>query len=139
MRKLFFTAIATVSCFIFMHAQSGNEWIDYSKTYYKIKVAEDGVYRIDANTLADAGLTNPTGTNLRLYHLGQQVPIYVTTDGMLGGGDFVEFIGRKNRGELDRSLYVEPDTQQLKPTLQCDHGYFCVFFNNRRARAAIAF
>ncbi|HPQ20430.1 MAG TPA: hypothetical protein PK147_01185 [Saprospiraceae bacterium] len=24
----------------------GNEWIDYSKTYFKIKLAEDGLYKV---------------------------------------------------------------------------------------------
>ena len=33
----------------------GNEWIDFSKTYFKIKVAEDGIYRIGYQTLTDAG------------------------------------------------------------------------------------
>ena len=33
----------------------GNEWIDVNKTYVKIKVASDGIYRIKYETLLDAG------------------------------------------------------------------------------------
>ena len=34
----------------------GNEWINYSQFYYKIKIAQNGVYRIDSATLAAAGI-----------------------------------------------------------------------------------
>ena len=32
-----------------------NEWIDYSKTYYKFKVGATGLYRITQPTLASIG------------------------------------------------------------------------------------
>ena len=34
----------------------GNEWIRYDATYYKIKVAEDGWYKIPADVLKASGL-----------------------------------------------------------------------------------
>jgi len=30
----------------------GNEWIDYSQEYYKIKIVKNGIYRISRETLA---------------------------------------------------------------------------------------
>ena len=35
-----------------------NEWIDYSKTYYKFKVGSTGLYHINQPALASAGLGN---------------------------------------------------------------------------------
>ena len=32
-------------------AQYNNEWIDYTKTYYKFKVGASGLYRISSTTL----------------------------------------------------------------------------------------
>lgn len=94
----------------------GNEWIDFSKTYYKIKVAADGIYRVPYATLQNAPeITSAPGSELRLYHNGEEVHLYVTTDGLFGANDFVEFYGRKNRGELDRYLFEDPETQQVNP------------------------
>ncbi len=48
----------------------GNEWIKANQPYYKIKVVEQGVYKIDSNTLAQLGI-NLLGLNpARFYKLG---------------------------------------------------------------------
>ncbi len=95
----------------------GNEWIDFSKTYYKIKVAEDGIYRIDYQTLITAGF--PAGSvpanRFRLYRYGVQEPVFTTTDGFFASGDFLEFFGEKNRDEVDRFLFDEPEEENLSP------------------------
>jgi len=95
----------------------GNEWIDHSKTYYKIKLAEDGIYRLTGAELQAAGvpLSEITGSELQLYHFGGQVPIRVSTTGQIGEQDHIDFYGKKNRGELDRHIYEEPDIKQLNP------------------------
>ncbi len=88
----------------------GNEWIDYSKPHIKLKIAEDGLYRIPFATLAAAGWSGNAlnSGNIRLFHLGEQVPVFLTFNGTMSSGDYIEFIGRKNRGELDRYLW-DPD------------------------------
>ncbi len=95
----------------------GNEWIDYTKTYYKIKVVDDGVYRIPATTLQAAGVpiaSIPTA-QYRLYRYGRQEPLFVSAEPTLGSQDFIEFYGEKNRGELDRHLFDNPNTEQVNP------------------------
>lgn len=91
----------------------GNEWIDYAKTYYKIKVARNGIYRIPASTLVNAGINVSTiaGGSFVLYHYGEPVPIYVSTTGFFGQNDFIEFYGQRNDGRLDTRLYTQPDYQ----------------------------
>ena len=34
----------------------GNEWIDYNKSYYKISVADEGIYRLEFQDFVDAGI-----------------------------------------------------------------------------------
>lgn len=95
----------------------GNEWVDLSKIYYRIPVAEDGIYRIAHSALAQAGFPLSTApvAEWRLYHMGQQVPLYATTDGLLTPSDAIEFFGEKNRGSLDRQLLENPLEEDLNP------------------------
>ena len=94
----------------------GNEWIRYGKSYYKFTVDADGVYRIPYASLEAAGFTtDATGSKFRLYNMGQQVPIFVSTDNAFGTNDFIEFYGYKNRGEMDRYLFRHPDEDMLNP------------------------
>ncbi len=95
----------------------GNEWIDFSKTYFKIKVAEDGIYRLDYQALVSAGV--PAGTipasQFRLYRYGVQEPVFTSTGGVFGSQDYLEFFGEKNRNALDNYLFRDPDTENLNP------------------------
>lgn len=91
----------------------GNEWIDYGKTYYKFKIVKDGLYRIPYSVLLSTGVGAPAirGTDFKLFHNGEEVPLYVTTNGVYGASDYVEFYGRKNDGKPDTKLYRDPGHQ----------------------------
>ena len=52
MRRICALMFFTVSGFVLLAQQYGNEWIDYSRTHYKVKITGDGIYRIQYNTLA---------------------------------------------------------------------------------------
>lgn len=100
-------------CFILanLSAQSyGNEWIDYSQKYYKIKIAKNGIYRLDSVTLAKAGIpvSSIDARNFQLFNKGKELPIYIAgeSDAVLNAADFIEFYGTKNDGELDTALYI---------------------------------
>ncbi len=92
----------------------GNEWINYSQKYYKIRVVEDGRYRVSYQELVDAGMPAPEGTNLQLFYLGQEVPIKTSTNGIFSTDDYFEFYGKKNSGTIDAFLYPNQD-DQLNP------------------------
>lgn len=89
----------------------GNEWIDYSKTYYKLKVGKDGIYRISKTALDAAGLSSVSGAQFMLFRDGQEIPIYTTTNGSFNTGDYIEFYGKKADGKLDKELYQNPNWQ----------------------------
>ncbi|TDW95848.1 putative type IX secretion system sortase PorU2 [Dinghuibacter silviterrae] len=93
-----------------------NEWIDFSKTYYKFKVGSDGVYRISQSVLTAAGLGTADASTFQLWRNGVQVPIYTTSpSGILPANGYIEFYGRINDGKPDNPLYLQPTFQT------CDH------------------
>jgi len=89
----------------------GNEWINHSQDYYKFYVTADGMYRISQQALSDAGV--PLGSissgQFQLYAMGNQVPIHVSATGAMGGSDYIEFYGERNKGDLDVHLYKSKD------------------------------
>ncbi len=104
---IFFSVLATLS-----HAQTHhNNWINYDQTYFKFKVHEDGVHRINFETLQSAGLETVQGSQFKLFYKGQEVPIYVSNAGQLATTDYLEFFGEKNDGEFDTQLYQNSDWQ----------------------------
>lgn len=87
-----------------------NEWIDYSKTYYKFKVGATGLYRIPQSVLAAANLGNVDVSHFQLWKNGQEVPIYTSNQsGPLATGGYIEFWGEVNDGKADKSLYRTPE------------------------------
>ena len=89
-----------------------NEWIDYSKTYYKFKVGSTGLYRISPAVLSANGMGGVPAQNFQLFRNGQEVPIYTSVaSGALGAGDYIEFWGLMNDGVPDVPLYRNPAYQ----------------------------
>lgn len=87
-----------------------NEWIDFSKTYYKLKVGKTGLHRVSKAELAAAGLGEVPVEQLQLWRNGVEVPLYTpVTTGALPAGGFVEFWGERNDGKPDRPLYRKPE------------------------------
>ena len=94
----------------------GNEWIDFSKTYYKIKVAEDGIYRVSAAAMAAAGIPSSVPADrFRLFCNGKETPLFVSTESTLGAQDYLEFYGEKNRSQVDRLLFADPENEMVNP------------------------
>ena len=99
----------------FTNAQTyGNEWIDYSQSYYTFKIVDDGIYKLDYSTLNNAGV--PMGLfssdNIQLFGREREIPIHVEDggDNSMDPGDYVLFYAERNDGWLDSTLYVDPST-----------------------------
>lgn len=108
-----------------------NEWIDYSKTYYKFKVAVTGVYRISQPTLSSIGLGSIAAQDFQLWRNGKEVPLYTTVQtGAMGAADYIEFWGEMNDGRPDNVLYREADYQlNNKWSLQTDTAAYFLTVN----------
>ncbi len=83
----------------------GNEWINYSQPYYKLKVWTDGVHRIPRIVLQNAGISTAAATadELQLILRGEEQPVHVQISG--GQIDYIEFYGEKNRGDWEADMY----------------------------------
>jgi Peptidase family C25/CARDB len=114
MKKLYFILFC---CVLFPHLASaqvyGNEWINYSQRYLKIKVTTDAVYRIDSTTLSNTlnaigfPLSSINPQNFQLFHNGEEEYIWIEgeSDNVFNSSDYIEFVGRRNDGAKDSALY----------------------------------
>ena len=102
--SLFFSICFSIYSLL-LQAQTtyNNEWIDYSKPHYKIKVVNQSLYRIPYSVLEANGLPL-VGAQLKMYCMGQEVPLFVTNEGTLSETDYVEFYGAPNDGSFDTRL-----------------------------------
>ena len=92
--------------------QYNNEWIDYTKTYYKFKLGSTGLYRINQAVLTANNLGNIPAEQFQLWRNGKQVPIYTSVaTGALSANDYIEFWGEMNDGKPDSVLYRDPTFQ----------------------------
>ncbi len=90
----------------------GNGWIQYDRPHYRIKVYEDGIYRVSYESLQSAGIpVSSIGPNqLQLFGKEAEQALHIEggDDGSLDPGDFIEFFGEGNDGWLDSLLFSDP-------------------------------
>ena len=122
----FFILLASVT-----HGQLNNQWIDYSKTYYKFKLVKDTLCRIPQSALATAGLGSTPAEQFQLWRNGEQIRLYTSvSSGSLGGSDYIEFWGQMNDGKPDLPLYRSADYQMCdKFSLETDTATYFLTVN----------
>ncbi|MEZ4691136.1 MAG: hypothetical protein R3A12_13625 [Ignavibacteria bacterium] len=97
---LFYTIILSCKSY----SQNYN-WITPNKTYLKMSVADDGIYRITSSDFSAAGI-NTSGIDprtVKVLNKGQQIPIYFEgeNDGVFNSADyFFDFYGTRNYGGI---------------------------------------
>ncbi len=109
--------------------QVGNEWIDFTQSYYKIKVADDGFYRVTQDQLSAIGfpIGSVPASRVQLFRRGQEVAINVNTNGD-GTLNYFEFYGMRNDGESDAPLYDAGDQPHTYYNLLSDTAsYFLTY------------
>ncbi len=115
MRRYLLLVVFT-ACGIMGFAQPyKNEWIDYSKTYYKFPVAAEGLYRISKSALTTASLSDVNARDFQLWRDGEQQPIFTTeATGPLAADGYIEFYGRPLDGKQDADLFPDPENHVYK-------------------------
>ncbi|MEP6675108.1 MAG: C25 family cysteine peptidase [Ferruginibacter sp.] len=105
--KKILLALLTVIIGMSVSAQLyNNEWIDYSKTYYKFKVGVTALHRISQPVLAAAGLSGTQAQNFQIWKNGQEIPLYTSVAaGTLSATDYLEFYGEQNDGTIEKQLF----------------------------------
>ena len=113
MKRVYSLVILFLFSFLPLFSQTnGNEWIHYDQPYFRIKITQAGIYRIDKNSLINAEF--PVGIDpkrIQLFGKEQEIPIYVKgeSDGQFDDEDFIEFYAEGNDGWLDSLLYADPE------------------------------
>lgn len=92
-------------------------WIDYSKTHYKLGIIKDGIYRITFDNLISYGIS-PASVNpktLKIFRKGDQIPIYVKGEDDLSfdQDDYIEFWCEKNYGSPNYTAIVQTGQDYL--------------------------
>ncbi|MEO8209230.1 MAG: C25 family cysteine peptidase [bacterium] len=106
MKRLLFLVI--IFMFFAQNSRSQNyNWITPNKTYLKMFVADDGIYRIDKSDFTNAGI-NTTGLNpktVKVYNKGIQIPVYFEgeSDDVFDINDYLDFYGTRNYGGLTKT------------------------------------
>src|SRR5215216_4661320 len=129
--KKFLLSILICSAFIAKSQVYNNEWIDFSKTYYKFKLGKTGLYRIPQSALATIGLGSTSAQDFQLWRNGVQIPIYTSvTSGSFSASDYIEFWGEMNDGKPDKELYRKPEYQlNDKWSLETDTAMYFLTVN----------
>ncbi|MCH2198176.1 MAG: C25 family cysteine peptidase [Flavobacteriales bacterium] len=109
--------IAIILCLLSLptFGQLGNEWIDYSRQYWRFEVVEDGVYQLSYEEMAQAAfpINGINVDEIKLFGRGQEQFVEVidqNNDGF-GPGDYLQFYAQKNDGWLDQWAYDQPQNQ----------------------------
>ncbi len=81
-------------------------WITPNKTYLKLYIADDGIYRIKKSDFVSAGVTTSFDPRTaKLYYLGNQIPMHFQgeQDGVFNDNDYIDFFAVRNYGGLTYS------------------------------------
>ncbi|MEI7965736.1 MAG: C25 family cysteine peptidase, partial [Chitinophagaceae bacterium] len=129
MKKTLFSAVLLLLAVV-GYAQLNNSWIDYSKTYYKFRLANDTLCRINQSALP-AAIAGTPAQNFQLWRNGQEVRLYTSVaTGPLTASDYIEFWGLMNDGKPDKGLYRNADYQlSEKYSLETDTATYYLTVN----------
>jgi hypothetical protein len=123
MKKILLVSAFLLTFLIQANAQFGNEWINFSQSYFKIPVGRDALYKLTYADLQAAGfpVNSVDPQTIQLFHRGTEQAIYVEgeSDTQFDPGDFLEFYGKRNDGSRDAQLY--------KPTSAQPHAYYSLY------------
>ena len=102
MRKIIIMFFVCFSFADISFSQNNYNWITPNKTYLKLFINDDGIYRISSADFSNAGIT-PSGLDprtVKVLYKGNQIPIYFKgeDDGSFDGNDYLDFYGIRNYG-----------------------------------------
>lgn len=101
-------------------------WITPNKTYLKLYLVQDGVYRINKADFTNAGISTTTidPRTVKVLYKGEQVPIYFEgeSDGTFNDNDFFDFYGVRNYG--GNTNYLDGYSNNLSYTKYEYNNYY---------------
>ena len=125
MKKFLLVITLSGICFFAKSQTYNNEWIDYSKTYYKFNVGATGLYHISQASLAGIGLGGTATQNFQLWRQGVEVrvstrliesPSCLVADERDMGGNLARILKAAGQKVPDAApiLEINPDHAMIK-------------------------
>jgi hypothetical protein len=135
MKKLYLLTLLVIS-FFSSFAQYENSWINYGQPYYKIKIAQEGIYRLYYTQFLSNAIpvVSNQASKIQLFHNGEEQYIYVYDGGngiIDNTNEYIEFYAAKNDGSFDKEMY-EDSTWQVNGRFSLINDtavYFLSFLN----------
>lgn len=92
-----------------------HQWLKPGKTYLKLSVAEDGLYRISQKEMATFGLkpADIIGDHAEIWHMGKQIPLQTSTSQLFSENDYILFYGKGHVLEMDTFLFRDWKSDML--------------------------
>ncbi len=118
---------------------AGNQWVldHISQPFWKFKIYQEGIYRINQNTLIQAGvpLTDPSfdPRKIQIFYNGEEIPVYVhgEQDGIFDANDYIELFCKKNNASIDSLLYPDGTLQFNRDySMFTDTAYYFLSISN---------
>ncbi|NBU36210.1 MAG: hypothetical protein EBS35_06500, partial [Bacteroidetes bacterium] len=105
------------------------DWMQMGRDYWKIPIADKGIYRISGEELIKRGLPSLEDTlnfQYELYSLGVPIPMLIHHDKENGSYSFLEFYGEGDEGKSDDLLFKVDESKRLNPlfSLFSDTAYY---------------
>ncbi len=116
---------------------------NYSQKHYRISIPKTGLYRIDYNTLINAGI--PLGSinpkNFQLFCKGEEQYITINgeSDNVFNPTDYIEFYAKKNDASFDSIAYSSSRIPNPYIALFNDTNYVFLTWNNSISNKRMAF
>ncbi len=99
----------------FLYSQTyNNTWIDYSQNYYKIRIAQEGIYALTFPQTSSVGLSSVPISNIRLYRRGAERILWIkdnNSNSIWDSGDTLYFYAKGHDGLDDAELYASATHQ----------------------------
>jgi hypothetical protein len=120
MKKLYILTLLLISFFSSIAQTYENSWINYGQPYYKIKIVQEGIYRLyyDQFLQNSVPIEITKASKVQLFNNGIEQYIYVydqnNNDTIDASTDFIEFYGTKNDGSFDTQMYDDTNWQANK-------------------------
>jgi len=93
-----------------------NQWVNYGLTYYKFPIGADGVYRVNAQLLAQLypDLATKNANFFRVFYRGTELPTVKETggDNIFNGNDYIDFYAEINKGQDEVGLFQPANAHQ---------------------------
>lgn len=133
--KRIFTLLLMLAALSVAAQSYNNEWIKFDQTYYKFKVAKEGLMRIPKTLLDAVNLGNTPVQNFELWRNGEKVPFYTSVaSGTLPSDGYLEFWAKPNDGKPDKAMYRDPAFQHTdKNSLISDTAIYFLSVNNNQS------